>query len=95
MHSIINDSIINYHCCIDTESKIKDSSDDDGSDSSSRESSPGIELEAQDYKAIDSYTAIEPGQISFEQDDVITVLDKMEDGNYYLIKSVCLSITCV
>ena len=68
---------------IDTESKAKDSSsgDESVSGSSSRESSPGIELEAQDFKAIDSYTAVEPGQISFEQDDIITVLDKMEDGN--------------
>lgn len=57
------------------------SGDEGGSDS--RESSPGLglELEAQDYRAIDSYTATESGQISFEQDEIITVLDKMEDGN--------------
>ena len=39
-----------------------------------------LEIDAEEYKAIDSYEAIGPGQIGFELGDVITVLDKMEDG---------------
>ncbi len=37
-------------------------------------------LEVEEYKAIDSYEAKGPGQISFEEGDIITVVDKIEDG---------------
>lgn len=37
-------------------------------------------LEVEEYKAIDSYEAEGPGQVSFEEGDTITVVDKMEDG---------------
>lgn len=43
-----------------------------------KESSP--EIEAQEYIAIDSYEPQGPGQIGFEEGEVITVLDKLEDG---------------
>ena len=39
-----------------------------------------MEIEAQEYVAIDSYQAQGTGQLSFEEGEVITVLDKMEDG---------------
>ena len=38
------------------------------------------EIDAEDYKAIDSYEALGEGQVSFEEGDTIQVLDKMEDG---------------
>ena len=40
----------------------------------------GVEVEALMYKAIESYEAQDPGQVSFKAGDLITVLDKMEDG---------------
>ena len=53
--------------------------------SNSRDTSPGMELEAQEYVAIDSYEASGPGQINFDEGEVITVLDKMEDGENLLL----------
>ena len=44
-----------------------------------------MELEAQEYVAIDSYEASGPGQINFDEGEVITVLDKMEDGENSLL----------
>lgn len=38
------------------------------------------EIDAEDYKAIDSYEAQGEGQVSFEEGETIQVLDKMEDG---------------
>ncbi len=38
------------------------------------------EIDAEAYKAIDSYEAEGPGQISFEAGSTVHVLDKMEDG---------------
>ena len=53
--------------------------------SNSRDTSPGMELEAQEYVAIDSYEASGPGQINFNEGEVITVLDKIEDGENLLL----------
>lgn len=39
-----------------------------------------MEIEGQEYVAIDSYQAQGTGQLSFEEGEVITVLEKMEDG---------------
>jgi hypothetical protein len=44
------------------------------------------EIEAQEYVTIDSYDAQGPGQISFEEGEIITVLDKMEDGWWFVSK---------
>lgn len=44
----------------------------------------GLELDLQEYKAIDSYEAAETSQLSFETGEVIMVLDKMEDGKQAL-----------
>ena len=38
------------------------------------------EIKAEAYKAIDSYQADGPGQVSFDIGDTIHVLDKLEDG---------------
>ena len=38
------------------------------------------EIDVEEYKAIDSYQADGPGQVSFEVGDIIHVLDKLEDG---------------
>lgn len=37
-------------------------------------------LDAELYRAIAGYDAQEDGQISFEEDQLIHVIDKMEDG---------------
>ena len=37
-------------------------------------------LDAELYRAIAGYEAQEEGQISFEEDQLIHVIDKMEDG---------------
>lgn len=50
-----------------------------GDPSGSRNTTSPI-IEAQDYIAIDSYETQGPGQMSFEEGEIITVLDKMEDG---------------
>ena len=50
---------------------------------SSRGSEKGFsvpEIMAEEYKAIETYEADGPGQVSFEEDDIIHVLDKLEDG---------------
>lgn len=47
-------------------------------DSTKKFISPEIKAEA--YRAIDSYQADGPGQVSFEIGDTIHVLDKLEDG---------------
>lgn len=39
------------------------------------------EIMAEEYKAIENYEADGPGQVSFEEGDIIHVLDKLEDGN--------------
>lgn len=54
------------------------------SSSSSSATSPSLEIEAQEYMAIDSYEAQGPGQINFEEGEIITVLDKLEDGKTLL-----------
>ena len=41
-----------------------------------------MEIDAEAYRAIDSYEAQGPGQVSFKAGEVITVLDKMEDGEF-------------
>ena len=38
------------------------------------------EIMAEEYKAIENYKADGPGQVSFEEGDIIHVLDKLEDG---------------
>eukprot|EP00731_Ephydatia_muelleri_P003337 Em0001g3337a len=40
-----------------------------------------MEIDAETYRAIDSYQAQGPGQVSFKAGELITVLDKMEDGD--------------
>ena len=40
----------------------------------------GPEIMAEEYKAIENYKADGPGQVSFEEGDIIHVLDKLEDG---------------
>ena len=55
--------------------------DSESTPSSSSSTSPvSLEIEAQEYMAIDSYAAQGPGQINFEEGEIITVLDKLEDG---------------
>lgn len=44
------------------------------------------EIEFQEYKAIDSYEAQGDGQVSFEEGDIIQVLDKIEDGWWFVAK---------
>ena len=44
-------------------------------------------LDAELYRAIANYEAQEDGQISFEEDQLIHVIDKMEDGEYRSTKS--------
>lgn len=41
------------------------------------------EITAEEYKAIENYEADGPGQVSFEEGDIIHVLDKLEDGKVY------------
>ena len=38
------------------------------------------EIMAEEYKSIQNYEADGPGQVSFEEGDIIHVLDKLEDG---------------
>ena len=55
----------------------------------------GLELDMQEYKAIDSYKAEETSQLSFETGEVIMVLDKMEDGKQTVrIHSIQLHSVC-
>lgn len=42
-----------------------------------------VEVEVETYNAIETYEAQGPGQVSFKAGDIITVLDKMEDGEFY------------
>ena len=51
-----------------------------GSEGHSSLSPTSMEIEGQEYVAIDSYQAQGTGQLSFEEGEVITVLEKMEDG---------------
>ena len=53
-----------------------DSSEDTGKSTSPTPPS----LDAELYRAIAGYEAQEDGQISFEEDQLIHVIDKMEDG---------------
>ena len=70
---------------IDAEKRHQDSlsdvSSEDSSGRSTRSSTiTGMELDTQEYVAIDMYEGMGPGQLSFEEGEVITVLDKMVDG---------------
>lgn len=47
-----------------------------------RDAGQEVEVEGETYKAIATYEAQGPGQVSFKTGDVITVLDKMEDGEF-------------
>ena len=38
------------------------------------------EITIEEYRAIESYEADGPGQVSFEEGHIIHVLDKLEDG---------------
>ena len=52
----------------------------------------GLELDMQEYEAIDSYKAAEASQLSFETGEVIMVLDKMEDGK--LTVGIIVTFSC-
>ena len=52
----------------------------------------GLELDMQEYEAIDSYEAAEASQLSFETGEVIMVLDKMEDGK--LTVGIIVTFSC-
>lgn len=76
--------------CTYTGQKDKDS-DDSGVGDNSAPSTPASsidsiknfispEIKAEAYRAIDSYQADGPGQVSFNIGDTIHVLDKLEDG---------------
>ena len=39
-----------------------------------------MEVEAEAYRAIENYVAQGPGQVSFKAGDLVTVLEKIEDG---------------
>ena len=41
-----------------------------------------MEVEGEAYKATDTYEAQGLGQVSFKAGDVITVLEKVEDGEF-------------
>ncbi|XP_011402812.1 PREDICTED: neutrophil cytosol factor 1-like [Amphimedon queenslandica] len=61
--------------------------DPESTPSSSSSTSPvSLEIEAQEYMAIDAYKAQGPGQINFEEGEIITVLDKLEDGWWFVTK---------
>lgn len=49
-------------------------------DSSLMQGFKAPEIDAEAYKAIDSYEAEGPGQVTFEAGSTVHVLDKMEDG---------------
>eukprot|EP00731_Ephydatia_muelleri_P023476 Em0015g1059a len=51
-----------------------------------RDAGQEVEVEGETYKAIATYEAQGPGQVSFKTGDVITVLDKMEDGWWFVSK---------
>jgi hypothetical protein len=63
------------YCLVDVDSEKEGGGTDSGI-SSIREAV----IEFQEYKAIDSYEAQGDGQVSFEEGDIIQVLDKIEDG---------------
>ena len=60
-----------------------ESPDDDDDDDSVGLSVPGGKVIAsEEYRAIDDYNADDDAQVSFKEGDVITVIDKEEDGTY-------------
>lgn len=55
----------------------------------------GMELDLQEYMAIDAYEASGPSQLSFEVGEVIMILDKMEDGTCINIPvQMCTDFRC-
>jgi hypothetical protein len=69
------------YCLVDVDSEKEGGGTDSGI-SSIREAV----IEFQEYKAIDSYEAQGDGQVSFEEGDIIQVLDKIEDGWWFVAK---------
>lgn len=47
---------------------------------SSGYSDSGVELEVEEYIAIETYKGVGNSQLSFQEGEVIAILDKMEDG---------------
>ena len=72
----------------DTDSGKEESSkesDDSGLDAQTKGTIEAFSvpaIDAEEYRAIDSYEAEGPGQVSFEEGDIISVLDKIEDGRW-------------
>ena len=48
------------------------------------------EIMAEEYKAIENYKADGPGQVSFDEGDIIHVLDKLEDGRWSRLSILCI-----
>ncbi len=82
-----------------TDIKEKDSDDSGVGDhdaaltDSLRKGFKAPEIVAEEYKAIDSFEAEGPGQVSFEAGSSVHVLDKMEDGKKWLVVLYSYNIT--
>ena len=59
-----------------------DNDDDDDDDGIGLSIPGGKVIASEEYRAIDDYNADDDAQVSFKEGDMITVIDKEEDGTY-------------
>ena len=70
-------------------STLIDSPDEEGDDVIGLIISGGKVIDTEEYRAIDDYQGTEDSQVSFKEGDIVTVVDKEDDGEWPLL--VCTS----
>ena len=74
---------------IQPESTLMDSPDEEDDDIIGLNISGGKVIDTEEYRAIDDYQGTEDSQVSFKEGDIVTVVDKEDDGEWSLL--VCTS----
>ena len=66
-------------------STLSDSPDEEDDDVIGLNIPGGMMIDTEEYRAIDDYQGTEDSQVSFKEGDIVTVVDKEDDGEWSLL----------
>ena len=66
-------------------STLSDSPDEEDDDVIGLNIPGGMVIDTEEYRAIDNYQGTEDSQVSFKEGDIVTVVDKEDDGEWSLL----------
>ena len=66
-------------------STLSDSPDEEDDDVIGLNIPGGMVIDTEEYRAIDDYQGTEDSQVSFKEGDIVTVVDKEDDGEWSLL----------